>query len=128
MKGTHSMAENSTIEWTDHTWSPWIGCTKVSPACDGCYAEHLMDTRLGRVEWGPHGERSRTSAALPGSGPSGESCGSCGHLVRREMARVYLKCGLMRAHWTRGPGSDIRARAPACRNWKMLSEEGSAHA
>lgn len=56
------MAENSSIEWTDHTWSPWIGCTKVSPACDGCYAAHLMDTRLGRVEWGPHGERSRTSA------------------------------------------------------------------
>jgi len=56
------MAEHSTIEWTDHTWSPWIGCTKVSPACDGCYAEHLMDTRLGRVTWGPHGERSRTSA------------------------------------------------------------------
>lgn len=57
------MAENSTIEWTDHTWSPWIGCTKVSPACDGCYAAHLMDTRLGRVEWGPHGERSRTSVS-----------------------------------------------------------------
>ena len=56
------MAEHSAIEWTDHTWSPWIGCTKVSPACDGCYAEHLMDTRMGRVAWGPHGERSRTSA------------------------------------------------------------------
>jgi len=56
------MAEHSAIEWTDHTWSPWIGCTKVSPACDGCYAEHLMDTRMGRVTWGPHGERSRTSA------------------------------------------------------------------
>lgn len=55
------MAEHSAIEWTDHTWSPWIGCTKVSPACDGCYAEHLMDTRMGRVTWGPHGERSRTS-------------------------------------------------------------------
>lgn len=57
------MGKYTNISWTDHTWSPWIGCTKVSPACDGCYAEHLMDTRLGRVEWGPHGERSRTSAA-----------------------------------------------------------------
>lgn len=56
------MAETTNIEWADRTWSPWIGCTKVSPACDGCYAEHLMDTRMGRVEWGPHGERSRTSA------------------------------------------------------------------
>jgi len=55
------MAENSKIEWTDHTFNPWIGCTAVSPACDHCYAESMMDTRLGRVEWGPHGERKRTS-------------------------------------------------------------------
>jgi protein gp37 len=27
------------IEWCDHTYNPWIGCTKVSPACDHCYAE-----------------------------------------------------------------------------------------
>ncbi|KWC56520.1 phage Gp37/Gp68 family protein [Burkholderia ubonensis] len=57
------MAENSMIEWTDHTFSPWIGCTKVSPGCDHCYAEHLMDTRMHKVVWGPHGERVRTSAA-----------------------------------------------------------------
>lgn len=57
------MAENSMIEWTDHTFSPWIGCTKVSPGCDNCYAEHLMDTRLHKVVWGPHGERVHTSAA-----------------------------------------------------------------
>jgi len=55
------VAETTGISWCDRTWSPWIGCTKVSPACDGCYAAHLMDTRLGRVEWGPHGERKRTS-------------------------------------------------------------------
>ncbi|MFA8336336.1 phage Gp37/Gp68 family protein [Burkholderia cenocepacia] len=57
------MAENSTIEWTDHTFSPWIGCTKVSPGCDNCYAEQLMDKRMHKVVWGPHGERVRTSAA-----------------------------------------------------------------
>ncbi|OXI67439.1 hypothetical protein CFB81_22540 [Burkholderia sp. AU28863] len=57
------MAENSMIEWTDHTFSPWIGCTKVSPGCDHCYAEHMMDTRLHKVVWGAHGERVRTSAA-----------------------------------------------------------------
>ena len=33
------MGENSNISWTDHTYNPWIGCTKVSPACDWCYAE-----------------------------------------------------------------------------------------
>lgn len=57
------MAENSAIEWTHHTFNPWIGCQKVGPGCDHCYAEALMDTRYGRVEWGPHGSRSRTSAA-----------------------------------------------------------------
>lgn len=57
------MAENSKIEWTDHTFNPWIGCQKVSPGCDHCYAEALMDTRWGKVQWGPHGERKRTSEA-----------------------------------------------------------------
>lgn len=52
------MAENSAISWTTHTWNPWIGCTKVSPACDGCYAEALMDKRYHKVAWG--GDRVRT--------------------------------------------------------------------
>ncbi|HUN99843.1 MAG TPA: phage Gp37/Gp68 family protein [Bradyrhizobium sp.] len=57
------MAENSKIEWTDHTFNPWIGCQHVSPGCDHCYAETMMDKRYGTVEWGPHGERKRTSDA-----------------------------------------------------------------
>ncbi len=56
------MAENSKIEWCDHTFNPWIGCTKVGPACDFCYAESLSN-RYGWVTWGPHGERKRTSPA-----------------------------------------------------------------
>lgn len=55
------MAENSKIEWTDHTFNPWIGCTKVSPACDNCYAEALMAGRYGRVQWGHGQPRSRTA-------------------------------------------------------------------
>lgn len=57
------MGENSKIEWTTHTFNPWIGCTKVSPACDNCYAEAMMDTRYGRVHWGAGEDRKRTSAA-----------------------------------------------------------------
>jgi protein gp37 len=53
------MAENTKIEWATHTFNPWIGCSKVSPACDHCYAEHLMDHRHHRVDWG--GDRIRTS-------------------------------------------------------------------
>jgi protein gp37 len=55
--------ENSKIEWTHHTWNPWIGCTKVSPGCHHCYAETLMDKRYGKVKWGLQGKRVRTSAA-----------------------------------------------------------------
>jgi protein gp37 len=57
------MGEYSKIEWTDHTFNPWIGCQHVSPGCDHCYAEKMMDHRYGRVEWGPHGQRKRTSEA-----------------------------------------------------------------
>lgn len=35
------MATNSHIEWTDATWNPVTGCTKVSPGCKHCYAERL---------------------------------------------------------------------------------------
>lgn len=56
------MAENSKIEWTDHTFNPWIGCQNVSPGCDHCYAESLTK-RYGWTEWGPHGIRKRTSEA-----------------------------------------------------------------
>ena len=57
------MAENTKIEWTDHTFNPWIGCTKVSPGCDHCYAENLMDTRMGVASWRPGAERVRTKEA-----------------------------------------------------------------
>lgn len=55
------MTENSKIEWTHHTFNPWIGCTKVSPGCDNCYAESMMDTRLGSVKWGAGNPRKLTS-------------------------------------------------------------------
>ncbi len=35
------MATNSNIEWTDATWNPVTGCTKISPGCKHCYAERL---------------------------------------------------------------------------------------
>jgi protein gp37 len=55
------MSENSAISWTDHTFNPWVGCTKVSPACNHCYAERWAK-RAGKaagVVWG--GERRRTA-------------------------------------------------------------------
>ena len=57
------MGEITEISWTDHTFNPWIGCTKVSPACDGCYAEHMMAHRYGKVRWGAGEDRKRTAPA-----------------------------------------------------------------
>jgi protein gp37 len=55
------MGENTKIEWCDHSWNPWVGCTKISPACDHCYAESWAK-RTGHPElW--QGNRRRTSAA-----------------------------------------------------------------
>jgi len=35
------MAQDSSIEWTDATWNPLTGCTKISPGCKHCYAERM---------------------------------------------------------------------------------------
>src|SRR4030042_2534495 len=35
------MSDNSRIEWTDATWNPMTGCTKISPGCKHCYAERM---------------------------------------------------------------------------------------
>jgi protein gp37 len=58
------MGETTHISWCDRTWSPWTGCAKVSPGCDGCYAAHLMDTRMGRVEWGEPGAGEGTRSLM----------------------------------------------------------------
>lgn len=69
------MGENSKIAWTNHSFSPWVGCQRVSPGCEHCYAE-AYDKRVGGVpknqranpkvaesRWGPKGRRVRTAAA-----------------------------------------------------------------
>lgn len=48
------MGDHSSIEWTDATWGPVVGCSRVSPGCGdgsggGCYAERLVATRLRGV-------------------------------------------------------------------------------
>lgn len=45
------MAEQTGIEWCDHTFNPWWGCVRVSPACQHCYAETFAK-RTGNAVWG----------------------------------------------------------------------------
>jgi protein gp37 len=90
------MADQTKIEWTDSTFSPWIGCTKISPACDHCYAEALMDTRMGKAQWGSGKPRVRTSAAnwrkpVQWDNKRFMECGECGW--RGECDAELIGCG-----------------------------------
>jgi hypothetical protein len=61
-------------------------------------------------------------AATPGSGPLDQTCRSCKHYDHNRgsegRSRPHPKCGLMRAIWTNGPGTDIKASSPACSHWE----------
>src|SRR5581483_7747497 len=53
--GVNKMPETS-IEWTDYSFNPWTGCTKVSDGCKNCYAEPIAN-RFALGSWGPQGKR-----------------------------------------------------------------------
>jgi protein gp37 len=85
------------IEWADSTFNPWIGCTKVSPACDHCYAERDMAKRLKVVQWGAGQPRKRTSAAnwkLPTQWNSKPfcQCSRCGWRGEASQADLCPQC------------------------------------
>lgn len=50
------MGKETAISWCDHTFNPWWGCAKVSPACTNCYAE-TFSKRIGLKVWGIESER-----------------------------------------------------------------------
>jgi hypothetical protein len=52
----HKMGKDSKIAWTHHTFSPWWGCSHVSPGCVRCYAE-VWAKRTGHDVWGAKGDR-----------------------------------------------------------------------
>lgn len=51
------MGQNSSIQWTDHTFNPWWGCEKVSTGCKNCYAEAFAMGRMRLSVWGAQAER-----------------------------------------------------------------------
>jgi hypothetical protein len=60
--------------------------------------------------------KGRRHPASPGSGPEGESCKTCCHCRRVEHHdQNYFKCALVLE--TRGAGTDIRLKSPACSKW-----------
>lgn len=67
---------------------------------------------------GKHKTRPNGYAASPGSGPKGERCNTCKHYARLMRSKVYRKCLKVQDHWTHGPGTDIKAKSPACSFWE----------
>ena len=65
--------------------------------------------------------------AAPGTGPAGETCGTCKHLVRIQLSsKAVHKCQLAHFNWTHGPGSDIRCKDAACGGWRAAEPESEA--
>ncbi len=56
------MGSTTEISWADATFNPWLGCTKISPGCQFCYAEAFAK-RYNKAAWGPNGTRVKTSEA-----------------------------------------------------------------
>jgi protein gp37 len=57
------MSAITRISWSDSTFNPWIGCTKISPGCRGCYAEVSTPARTLKLKWGDDAPRHRTGRA-----------------------------------------------------------------
>lgn len=65
------MGDTTGIAWARSTFNPWMGCQRISRACDSCYAESFVSNRMGYREdgargfslWGPKGQRKVTSDA-----------------------------------------------------------------
>ena len=58
--------------------------------------------------------------APPGTGPNGETCGTCKHIRRAGTGsgKRFRKCWLMRRFWTHSYGTDIRCKDEACKWWE----------
>jgi protein gp37 len=90
------MGERTAIEWTDFTFNPWWGCTRVSPGCDNCYAESWA-RRFG-AKWGT-GETRRPASERTWSEPLKWNAKAAKDGVRRRvfcasMADVFDNEGL----------------------------------
>lgn len=86
--------------------------------------EITEDEARALLQWEKPGQRRRPGvtepkgyAREPGTGPSGETCGTCKYLYRNEQVKTYFKCELMSRYWTGGAKTDVRFRSPACSEW-----------
>ncbi len=102
------MSEHSQIEWTDATWNPVRGCTKITPGCDHCYAETFAE-RFRGVEGHPYEQGfdlrlvpEKLAEPLRWKTPKSVFVNSMSDLFHKDVAEDYVEavCRTMeRANW-----------------------------
>lgn len=97
------MSDTTKISWCDHTFNPWIGCSKVSEECRHCYAEALAKRWYRGARWGVNGARHRTSDANWARVRNWNA----GAIARGEAARVF--CASL---------ADVFEQHPALNAWR----------
>lgn len=102
------MGDKTGIEWTEHTFNPWWGCTKVGPGCDHCYAE-TFDKRVGGAHWGPGAPRRLVK---DWSGPRKWNAAAL-----REGRRAWVFCASMADVFDNEVPAEWRARL-----WDLVRE------
>lgn len=120
------MAENSAIEWTDHTFNAWEGCTKVAAGCANCYAEARAE-RFGSVKWGPKGTRRVASESYWRQpvkwNREAEKAGVCRRVFCASLADVFedwngpMHRSGQRLFWSHTPYGD---------KWHWIGEDDTA--
>jgi hypothetical protein len=89
----------------------------------GVEIKPVLYTKGGRAmkagpQGGKHYVQPRGYGGKPGTGPKGETCGTCKNCYRKRMSKTYTKCLLAQAAWTGGRATDILARTAACDKWE----------
>ncbi len=102
------MSEHSEIEWTDATWNPVRGCTKITPGCDHCYAETFAE-RFRGVKGHPYEQGfdlrlvpEKLAEPLKWKTPKMIFVNSMSDLFQKEVPEDYVEavCRVMeRANW-----------------------------
>lgn len=102
------MADNSSIEWTDATWNPITGCTKISKGCANCYAERISE-RFRGVEGHPYEQGfdlrlwpSRLNTPLHWKQSRSIFVNSMSDLFHKDIPKEFIKSvfdTMEKAHW-----------------------------
>src|SRR6266581_2468109 len=104
------MANGSTIEWTESTWNPVTGCSKISPGCKHCYAERMAKRlrAMGQLNYANGFEltlqQHMLELPLRWARPQTIFVNSMSDLFHHEVPLAYIQrvfAVMKRAHWHR---------------------------